>query len=29
MDLNDVTDEHHDLMTPEEYEAYFQLLTTQ
>ncbi|KAF8331291.1 uncharacterized protein EI90DRAFT_3057414 [Cantharellus anzutake] len=29
MDLNDVTDDHHDLMTPEEYEAYFQVLAAQ
>jgi len=26
MDVNDVTDDHHEQMTPDEYEAYFQAL---
>jgi len=28
MDFSEVTDDHHDLMTPEEYEAYFEVASS-
>jgi len=28
MDFTDVTDDHHEMMTPEEYEAYFEVASS-
>lgn len=28
MDFSDVTDDHHELMTPEEYEVYFEVASS-